>query len=169
MSGTSKTCTRCDHTGPLEDFCRDRNRNDGRSPHCRVCTTEYSTTSRLRRRATVDPVVLWAKSRCATLGYRARNAGIPFALTVSILGELASTHCPVFGVPLEYGYKGTGASTPNSPSVDRIVGGLGYVPGNVIVVSNRVNAIKQDADPMEISSVAYFYAKLLHDCAEETK
>ena len=35
--------------------------------------------------------------------------------------------------------------TENSPSVDRVVPSLGYVKGNVHVISHRANSMKSDA------------------------
>ena len=48
------------------------------------------------------------------------------------------SHCPVFGMPLEIGQ---GVPTDNSPSLDKIIPALGYIPGNVLVVSNKANIL----------------------------
>lgn len=47
--------------------------------------------------------------------------------------------CPVLGLPLR---PTSGCSDDNSPTVDRLVPELGYVPGNVAVISHRANSIK---------------------------
>jgi hypothetical protein len=47
-----------------------------------------------------------------------------------------------------------------SPELDRIVPSLGYVKGNVLVVSRRANRIKTDATVEELQQVASFYAAL---------
>lgn len=39
-------------------------------------------------------------------------------------------------------------------SLDRIVPSLGYVPGNVAVISHRANRIKSDATADELRAVA---------------
>jgi hypothetical protein len=49
---------------------------------------------------------------------------------------------------------------PDSATVDRIDSRLGYVPGNVIVVSCKANRIKNDATVEEMYRVAFFYAAL---------
>lgn len=69
------------------------------------------------------------------------------------------SHCPVLGIKLEKG-KGSGVKD-YSPSLDRIVPFLGYVKGNVIVVSHKANRIKSDASLSELQKVADFYTKLL--------
>lgn len=37
-----KTCTKCGETKPLDGFCRDRSRADGRQARCRECMAEYA-------------------------------------------------------------------------------------------------------------------------------
>ncbi|SKB50487.1 hypothetical protein SAMN05660880_01353 [Luteibacter sp. 22Crub2.1] len=65
-------------------------------------------------------------------------------------------HCPVLGLPL-YRNSGGAAQGPNSPSLDRIDPALGYVQGNVKVISSRANAIKSNASPEELLRVAAYY------------
>ena len=85
---------------------------------------------------------------------RATRAGVPFEISAPDI--IIPSHCPVLGVELyrTLGRKGGG---PNSPSLDRIKPELGYVPGNIIVISNRANRIKSDAAPHELRAVADFY------------
>ncbi len=60
--------------------------------------------------------------------------------------------CPVLGIPL---FVRDGKVGPNSPSLDKIVPELGYVTGNVKVISNLANNIKQDVtDPQVLRRVA---------------
>ena len=65
-------------------------------------------------------------------------------------------HCPVLGLPL-YRNSGGAAQGPNSPSLDRIDPDLGYVRGNVKVISARANSIKSNATPEELLRVAAYY------------
>jgi len=85
---------------------------------------------------------------------RAKAAGVPF--TISAKDIIIPTHCPVLGIPLtrRLGRKG---GCDASPSLDRIVPQLGYVPGNIVVVSRRANRIKSDASIEELEQVADFY------------
>jgi hypothetical protein len=46
---------------------------------------------------------------------------------------------------------------PHSPSLDRRVPELGYVKGNVEVISMKANAIKSYAAPEEIMLVARYF------------
>jgi hypothetical protein len=67
--------------------------------------------------------------------------------------------CPVLGIPLKV-VSGKGF-TDNSPSLDRIVPSLGYVPGNVVVISMRANRIKSDASLAELKKIVEFYQPYL--------
>lgn len=52
------------------------------------------------------------------------------------------------------------ADNPNDPacwSLDRKDNSLGYVKGNVVIVSLKANKIKRDATPLELRQVADFY------------
>jgi hypothetical protein len=83
---------------------------------------------------------------------RARKYGIPFRLTDADIS--IPEVCPVLGVPMMRG------SGDCAPSLDRIVPSLGYVPGNVVVVSWRANRIKSDASLIEMKKVVEFYEQL---------
>ena len=89
---------------------------------------------------------------------RARRAGVPFTITVNDI--VIPTHCPILGIPLfqKMGKQGGG---DHSPSLDKVRPELGYVAGNVIVISNRANRIKSDASIQELRDIASFYATLL--------
>jgi len=59
--------------------------------------------------------------------------------------------CPILGIKLT---KGEGCVTEASPSLDRIIPGLGYVKGNIQVISFKANTIKSNATPEELRKVA---------------
>jgi hypothetical protein len=58
--------------------------------------------------------------------------------------------CPLLGVPLQVG---VGTFTDASPSLDRKIPALGYVKGNVWVVSFRANNLKRDASTRELEQL----------------
>lgn len=62
--------------------------------------------------------------------------------------------CPVLGIPIRYG----SGNMDHTPTLDRINPKLGYVPGNVIIVSMRANRIRNDATVDELYKVYKFYA-----------
>lgn len=87
---------------------------------------------------------------------RARESGIPCNIAYQDIP--IPEFCPVLGIKIER-HRGRG-HTKNSASIDRIIPELGYVKGNVIVVSVKANTIKTDATPDEILMVGNFYKEL---------
>lgn len=77
---------------------------------------------------------------------RAKKKGLPFDITIDdvVIPEV----CPLLEIPL---VKGTVGFNGNSPSLDRVVPDLGYVKGNVWVISMRANSIKRDASLEELT------------------
>lgn len=81
---------------------------------------------------------------------RAKRAGLPFDLEV---GDLTIPElCPLLEIPIELDVEGK--TQPNSPSLDRIVPDLGYVKGNVRVISYKANTMKTNATPEMLSTFA---------------
>ena len=58
--------------------------------------------------------------------------------------------CPILGIPLRYC---DGKRGDDSATLDKIVPDVGYVPGNVWIISSLANTIKQDASATEILKV----------------
>lgn len=86
----------------------------------------------------------------------ALQKGIEFSLTISDLYPLP-TVCPVLGIPLKY--EGNEGAADDAMSIDRIDPAKGYVQGNIALVSQRANRIKNDATPAELRKIADFYAQ----------
>jgi hypothetical protein len=80
---------------------------------------------------------------------RAARAGVPFDLGPDDV--VIPERCPVLGIPLRKSRGG--AASAGSPSVDRVVPHLGYVKGNVVVMSHRANMIKNDASLSELEAI----------------
>jgi hypothetical protein len=76
---------------------------------------------------------------------RAKKAGIPFSLKQDDV--VWNTRCPILGTCLDYsrvGQRMWDFLPENIPSLDRILPKLGYVPGNVAVISLKANTIKNN-------------------------
>jgi hypothetical protein len=89
--------------------------------------------------------VLWAAAK-----RRAARFNLPFNIEPSDI-EIPK-RCPVFGVELTSA-RGLGAQ-PTSPSLDRIHPEMGYVRGNIAVISKRANDIKSYGTAAEHRQVA---------------
>ena len=85
---------------------------------------------------------------------RAKKQNVPFGLQESDI--TIPMYCPVLGTLLarSLGSKGPGE---NSPTLDRIIPSRGYVPGNVVIISNRANRAKNDLSADELRALATFY------------
>jgi hypothetical protein len=81
---------------------------------------------------------------------RAKRLGREFAITAEDFSP--ASHCPLLGAAFEFRKKGKGPS-PFSPTIDRIDSSLGYVPGNVWVISHRANAIKRGSTVEELEMI----------------
>lgn len=87
---------------------------------------------------------------------RAELKGLAFNLTIEDLQ--IPEFCPVLGIPLKHG---EGKPCDNSPTIDRIVPEIGYVTGNIIIISNRANRLKSDAKWWEMNKMVKFYEELI--------
>lgn len=92
------------------------------------------------------------------LSVRAHRAGIPFNLTQEYLDEITPDVCPVLGIALQS--NGRRGPSDAAASVDRLNPELGYIKGNVIVVSFRANRLRSNSTPEELERIAAFYRHL---------
>lgn len=83
----------------------------------------------------------WLARRIYILKSRAKKLGVAFNLTAADIA--APELCPILGVPLIFG---GGVNHPHGPSVDRIIPALGYVKGNIRIISFLANSLKRDCD-----------------------
>lgn len=81
---------------------------------------------------------------------RAKEKSLPFNIVPSdiVIPEV----CPVFGYPLIVHTQSGGWN--DSPSLDRIIPELGYVKGNIQVISGLANRMKANASPRELEMFA---------------
>jgi len=171
LKGRKKTCAACGGSGP---FGLDRSTSDGLRSYCKPCMSrrqkEYQKTHpkmlqkharryrkkhaaklndrakeyQRRVRENQPETYLWraAKRRAAERG---------LAFTIDLADVVIPAVCPLLGVPLR---AGRGVVSARSPTLDRKDAALGYVKGNVWVISHRANTIKQDATVEELSLLA---------------
>jgi hypothetical protein len=86
---------------------------------------------------------------------RAVELNLPFNITPADV--VIPKVCPVLGIALAVG---SGRVCDGSPSLDRIIPALGYVKGNIAVMSFRANALKRDATAEELRAVAAWLERL---------
>ena len=86
---------------------------------------------------------------------RAKHFAIPFEITVKD-AEIPPM-CPICGTELR---RATHLKADHSPSIDRIVPALGYVPGNICVICNRCNTIKSNGTLEDHLRIAAYMARM---------
>src|SRR5690606_2185566 len=92
----------------------------------------------------------WSSVLITNARWRAKKYGLKFTLSKHDL-EPVPLVCPVLGIPLE-----AGGHADTSPSLDRIDPTLGYVQGNVAVISWRANRLKSDATVDELTKIVEY-------------
>ena len=123
---------------------------------------EYREAARLRTKKWVGEnkerhlagVVKWQREhpvekRLNKIRSTCRKTGLPFNITIDDL--LPGTSCPIFGTALNWN---TSRGADDCAQVDRVVPSLGYVKGNVRVISARANRIKDNATAAELRLIA---------------
>ena len=87
---------------------------------------------------------------------RARNLNLPFNIIAQDILDvwLKDNICPILGVKIHVRSLSERDNKPGatsiSPSLDRILPSKGYVKGNIIVLSNRANMLKNNVEDPEI-------------------
>jgi hypothetical protein len=112
----------------------------GNVTRCRKCTVAARTT----HGASYEPryrMLMQAKAR-------AKKNGLPF--NIKLCDIAIPEVCPLLGIPLAFGNT---RLSPNNPSLDRIIPALGYVKGNIWVISWRANTIKNNASIEELARI----------------
>jgi hypothetical protein len=109
-----------------------------------------------------DPKTAWLRESMATAKRRSKQMGMRFDAQEIECPDL----CPVLGIRLGY-ERAQGATVgrarPHIPSLDRTDPTLGYVVGNVRVISHRANMLKSNASLDELERVlAYVRAMTVH-------
>jgi hypothetical protein len=97
-----------------------------------------------------DPIkYLWKHAR-----ERAQKIKVLFSLELADI--IIPEFCPVLGIKLEWGFGQRAAANKASPSLDRMDGKLGYVKGNVFVISNRANHLKNNGTLDEFERIVAY-------------
>ena len=138
-------CRKCHEVKPFEAFDKHSKCFGGYNSVCKECRKPLST---MQWAKTTPEYRMWHRAK-----FRARREDLPFDISISDI-EIPEV-CPVLGVPFIEG-------DPNyTTSLDKIVPSKGYVKGNIIVMTNRANKLKNDATTKEIELLLEFMRK--HD------
>ena len=160
----SKKCNKCKEYKKYNEFREVTHKNARgwkdpsgrlRYSHCKNCES-LDVQNRYRNKP-------WIQIYSSRKKHAKKN-GIPFSITQNDLKKLYENipdRCPVLGEPFERSIVGgSNRKRTYSPSLDRIEPSKGYVPGNLLIISDLANRIKQDATVDQIEKVFKFYKKL---------
>lgn len=177
--GQTKKCTKCGKELPLENFNRG-NSLFGRRSFCRECEKEIQNSpERVARRRELElkrrenpeyvkhrnkkdrerrhsNVLSYKKAMLSSARSRARSKNLDFNIDVSDI-ELPEV-CPLLGIPLSI----NASNKEFSYSLDRIDSSKGYVRGNVWVISDRANRLKNNATLEELDMLVTNLKKYIH-------
>lgn len=152
----TKTCKKCNQTKSILDFYKFKGNYRGT---CKSCHTALMNV-RVRKWQINNPekAKKHRKKYYQNLPYesiifnctksRAKRNKIPF--NIDITDIIIPEFCPVLGIKLE---RATGQPSDNSPSLDKLIPELGYIKGNVRIISWRANTLKRDAKTYELELV----------------
>ena len=91
------------------------------------------------------------KWKCTRVKHRAKVLGVPFDLTPEYIENLWTGYCPISHVKLEWD---TDRTNEQAAELDRIVPNKGYVKGNVVFISRRMNRLKNNATWLDLYQLA---------------
>ncbi len=137
------SCTKCGLAKEDDAFRLHPNRSGNRFSWCKPCENREKTLrNRLKIKESLK-LMLWTYAK-----RRAAKQSLPFDLDPDDIS--VPSHCPVLGMELKRNVAKPGR---NSFSLDRTDPKLGYVRGNITVMSVRANLLKSDATPEELAAI----------------
>ena len=147
----TKPCSLCKKVLDISNFCIKRQTSSGLNPQCKSCASIQKGIAYKR-----DKTKLLAKERAIrvndTSRYLFRKAkeralidDLPFTITVEDI--IVPEYCPILNIKLVVNEK---YPKKDSPNLDKIIPELGYVVGNIQVISRLANTMKQNATPEEL-------------------
>lgn len=166
INGTKK-CAVCKLVFSTINFDSAKTQNGFRA-ECKSCRSirEKQTRVRYNTRPEHEKKAILDKNRLIKLKnperllhryakLRAKKNNIPFDIEISDV--VIPTHCPILGLPLAFNRIALG---PNSPTLDKIVPVLGYVKGNVQVLSWKANKLKSNGTIYELELIVKYLKNL---------
>lgn len=89
-------------------------------------------------------VILWHAAKRRSL-----RDGTPFTISKEDIPDIPQI-CPIALIPIHFREDNGQGPCDNSPSLDQIVAGKGYIPGNIRIVSHKGNRWKSDMTIVDV-------------------
>lgn len=141
-----KKCGKCLKIKSFENFRKNKNAAFGYSYFCKECDTQR-VYSRDKRK-----VLLNAAKK------RSKDSNLEFNLDINDI--ILPEKCPILGINLQFN---KGKAQNNSYSIDRINNSIGYIKGNIQIISFKANTIKNNATFKELELVYKYMQQLESD------
>jgi hypothetical protein len=133
----TRICRMCAEEKPIEQFGFVKNGKPILYSYCRPCSVEK------QRQLPLEYRLVQHAAR------RAKKKHVPFSLK---RGDFEiPTYCPILGMQMK---QNRDHGKDDSFSIDEIIPGVGYVKGNVQVVSNKANIMKSNASRDQLLAFA---------------
>jgi|LakMenEpi03Aug12_release.lakeMendotaPanAssembly.Ray.scaffolds.fasta_scaffold877081_2 hypothetical protein len=149
-----KKCNACNEVKELSNFkdgsCKPCYNKRRRERYANGDSVRILKAKNLRRKNNPEAELL------RTAKHRAKRKNIPLDITLEDI--IIPEYCPVLGIKL---FNGTNVACYNSPTIDRIKPELGYVKGNIQVLSYRANMLKSNATIEELEKVLEHLKKMV--------
>ena len=152
----NKKCNRCNSVKHYSLFRKKNNKsgwkdiNGGlRYSYCKPCEAD-----RMRERYIKNPI----PQMLSNSKIRARKKGIPHTINTNDIKKIwpKDNRCPILKKEFVMGYK---KDKSYAPSLDRVEPKLGYVKGNIMIISDIANRMKQDTSLADLERFALYYLK----------
>lgn len=151
--------TKCRQTKEQSKFPKRSSNKDGLYSWCKDCSSSFTAARRKDPEYAERHRQYLKKNIAKTLLYSAKRRSklynIPFDIAEGDI--IIPEFCPILKIPI---HRGQEKVHPGSPSLDRIVPELGYVKGNIQVISYKANTMKSDATLMELLNFAQWVLAL---------
>jgi hypothetical protein len=126
----------------------------------RKCNLERLREYDKNRIRDLDRVKIWRaneksrqypeKTMWTAAKHRANRKGLEFNIEISDI--IIPEFCPILNIKLEVN-TGTAGPKYSSPTLDRRDNTLGYIKGNIAVISHKANGCKSDLTKQEITNL----------------
>jgi hypothetical protein len=143
-----RKCNLCRELLPFEKFGKNKYKEFGIENWCKDCRKPRSKGyyDKWVRDNAEQRMFISAKNR-------SKKQSIPFDIDIEDI--IVPEYCPVLGIKLD---RDGGKCNDSTPSLDKFIPELGYIRGNIFVVSWRANWIKQNSSLEEVEKL-YLWMK----------
>jgi len=143
-----RLCELCGISKEVYEFYQNSNYRDGCLPWCKSCRKKYQR--RHYHKKSIRQKFLQSSRN------NAKKKGLVHTIKMEDIPLPLPRFCKYLGVKLDYSsMRDYGrARHPYIPTIDRIDSSLGYIPGNIQIISDMANTMKSNASVNELLAFA---------------